>query len=301
MSDGNAAENKASDAEKAILDRLERLQRNPGQISGENTQTAKRNKQWLSPFRNVSADRKVELLFAAFLTAATIVNVLIAARQWGVGARQADLMDTQTKIAGNVAVISGKQAEIADKQLSLSTALDRPWIAILQAAPSGDWRIVDGKAMISLQFWLKNDWQLPAIGVWVDGEMYSRGDDASGIVPRGKAFCEALKHRASNGLGEGFTSFPGGQDVRLLVLTMTADDVNFIRNPPNRRFAVMISGCIDYITTITGVHHQTPFVYELDKIGTRPTMPLAFDPNVDVILAGQLGLFVHPLLTWNAD
>ena len=96
MRDDDAAADKASDAEKSILERLQRLQTNPQRRSDE---SYRRNKKWSWPFGNVPADRWAELAFALALTVATIVNVCIANRQWIVANRQASIADNTEKLS----------------------------------------------------------------------------------------------------------------------------------------------------------------------------------------------------------
>lgn len=97
MSDNEAAQDKASDAEKLIFDRLERLQSNPDSHSNKSYRSANRDKKWSRPFRNISADRWAELLFALALTVATILNAFIANRQWIAANGQLNAMRDQAR------------------------------------------------------------------------------------------------------------------------------------------------------------------------------------------------------------
>lgn len=87
-----------------------------------------------------------------------------------------------------------------------------------------------------------------------------------------------------------------------MVVTLSENDLSLLkRGDVNGISTVMVAGCIDYISPLSRDHHQTPFVYELHKLGTHPHEWSPIDANAAVIPADQLGFAVHPLLTWNAD
>jgi hypothetical protein len=85
---------------------------------------------------------------------------------------QTNISTQQDYIAAAQTTIASTQADISKKQLSLTEAIQRPWVSIVTATPSRDWMIVDSKAVFAINFTLKNDGQMPAMGVWIDGEMY---------------------------------------------------------------------------------------------------------------------------------
>lgn len=236
--------------------------------------------------------------------------LLVAAIQAGIYNRQAAIMKAQNTIATEQTyltaaqtTIANTQADISNKQLSITQIIERPWVSVAQATPARDWTISDGKVVFSINFLLKNDGQIPATGVWVDGEMYSRGGDASSVISRAQAFCDRVQRRQPNQYNEGFTIFPSEQSSRYIVVTLSGEDLSFLQKKGDHDgfSVVMVSGCIDYISPLSKDHHRTPFVYELDKVGAHPNEWASIDVNTSAIPANQLVLLVHPLLTWNAD
>jgi hypothetical protein len=64
--------------------------------------------------------------------------------------------------------------------------------------------------------------------------------------------------------------------------------------------APMIVGRIDYIFGTDPTHHQTRFIYEVDKPGPDRGF-LAIEPTLGQVTANQIALAVNPLLAKDAD
>jgi hypothetical protein len=66
---------------------------------------------------------------------------------------------------------------------------------------------------------------------------------------------------------------------------MVPTDVMRLRENP--AVVPMIAGCVDYLFQFAEGHHQTAFVYELDKAGPNGAM-LKLDPNEGEMSPGAL-------------
>jgi hypothetical protein len=73
-----------------------------------------------------------------------------------------------------------------------------------------------------------------------------------------------------------------------------------IRLRENPAVVAMIAGCVDYLFQFAEGHHQTAFVYELEKPGPNGAV-LRLDPNDGEMSPGALLLEINPGLAGNAD
>ena len=93
---------------------------------------------------------------------------------------------------------------------------------------------------------------------------------------------------------------PGETFDQPMVVGLSATDEKRIIEPHQNGVALMIAGCVDYILTNAGGHHQTSFVYELDQ-GDAAGDILSIDPTKVPIPPSELLFEINPGLAANAD
>jgi hypothetical protein len=228
-----------------------------------------------------------------YVTAAlTIALLVVAALQLGTYRQQTDILDAQAKISAG--------------QLFLNQAVQRPWLDITSISPVSPISL-QWPSYFSIRLDINNTGQLPATNIWVEGEIhsYQPKDTIEDIVENGKKFCLNLKKNRSGPIvAEGRTIMPGGTTPRTIgILVSSADIVKF--NTPSIVNGLRVTnqlnafGCLDYVSPGDRIHHQTPFEFEIDKLGPNGGF-LALDPN-QTAPPQSLNLGEHPSLLWAAD
>jgi hypothetical protein len=180
---------------------------------------------------------------------------------------------------------------------------NRPWISVIAASPITPLTFDERGGHLTIQLVLRNIGHLPAQFVWADAEFFTRGLDAGPFVMRHKEFCSELRKRnMSSDETSGFTLFPQIEPVpRNVPLIMKPEEVAKLLTPTEIT-STMIGGCVDYVDPLSGLHRQTPFIYEVVKLDPADHDSMnAINPAEGQFALGTFGLAVHPALSGNAD
>jgi hypothetical protein len=114
--------------------------------------------------------------------------------------------------------------------------------------------------------------------------------------PRAK--CAEARRRIIDQTATGVTIFPDEEAPLNEWFRMMPTGI--IRLRENKKDVAMIAGCVDYLFQFAESHHQTAFVYELDKAGPNGSV-LILDPDDGDLPPSALLLEVNPALAGNAD
>jgi hypothetical protein len=203
-------------------------------------------------------------------------------------------------VATIVLVITGFiQAFILKNQVAEMKDDKRPWVYTEGALPWTGLVIDDEKAEIILQFALMNTGKSPARFVNIEDEFFfiTAGITTDKEVYDKFAVCNALKYKSVPGTA----IFPGQKTPLNHIFTMNKETVAEWKKPPqSSNRALMISGCIDYIFGTETTHHQTRFIYELDKQGPNRGFLQILPVNGEIPI-NELALAVNPTLIKDAD
>jgi hypothetical protein len=165
--------------------------------------------------------------------------------------------------------VSQGQLGVMQGQLDTMEADQRPWVFVAGADPARDLFLVNGEAFVSVKFQLKNAGRKPARFASIVGEFITRGETRD-EVQKGWGACDQAKLKSENEFLAGTAVFPGQDVTQLHVFHMSKDDVDFDRAATEQnRFmmAPVIVGCVDYVFEKNNRHHQTRFVFEVDRKG----------------------------------
>lgn len=144
---------------------------------------------------------------------------------------------------------------------------------------------------------LINTGKSPAKFVNIEGKFFYSNATSKDIY-EGWSVCDALRDKS---FVAGTVIFPNHQDASNHLFVMDAASVKAWKEwKPGMVGAPMIVGCIDYIFGESPVHHQTRFIYELDKPGSARNF-YRLDSASGQIPANEVALAVNPLLAKDAD
>jgi hypothetical protein len=182
-------------------------------------------------------------------------------------------------------------------ELNVLRADERPWVFAKVSLPWSPLVVKDDGAEIVLAFFLSNTGKAPARSVNIDGDLfYATGDSLQ--TESHLRSCDALRNR---GTLAGAALFPNQEDQRNHAFTMDADGVKNWRNGKSESpGALMVAGCIDYVSGADTTHHQTNFIYQLNRPGPNRTI-LPIDSAPGQIAASDLSLVANPYLARDAD
>lgn len=168
-------------------------------------------------------------------------------------------------LAGVIAVIAytsvaAWQACLTNQQLVVMQNEQRPWLAIEDVKPAGDYSVNKGIAWInSIEFHLKNVRHGPATNVRIDPIIYpkdSRHAMDSSDLDTQKTACAG---KVGGGLFDptqyGKTIFPKSTWVQ-----SPGTNIQPITNWPFDFIVPIITGCVSYQFTPTGEEHKTGFM-----------------------------------------
>jgi hypothetical protein len=218
---------------------------------------------------------------------ATVAGVAVASLQWTA------LHSTDEKIG---------------RQLSLIEADQRAWVFVLSADPVRDLIFANDRAYAAVKFQLRNAGRTPARFASIEGEFVSRGQTAD-EVRKGWGTCNKARLKPEGQLLAGTAVFPGQEIPQATVFVMQPEDVRRWKADYDRATAektnfgsaAVIVGCVDYVFEKTNQHHQTRFVYEVDRKGPDAVSFLAIDPAAGNVPVGSIALAKNPGLADDPD
>lgn len=167
--------------------------------------------------------------------------------------------------ASHATIEARRQADAVVAQLAILRAEQRPILQIESTIVPLPIRFTQFGAYLQITFNIKNIGHDLAQATHVRGEFYARTDNT--VINRQRAACATEVQNPTGGTQIGFTIFSGSYQITSN-LTMTADDLEkwtVDAKKTIRTVVPMLVGCVDYI--FDGTHHQTPFVFEIDKRG----------------------------------
>jgi hypothetical protein len=217
--------------------------------------------------------------------------------------RQADETHNQVVAVQGQADILKRQltamerlADASQGQVSEMRAEQRPQVAIEGTGAIQPLNFhADGSAMLGMEFQLKNLGHTIAGVVTVYGALYARSDNNVEEVRR-KA-CATHDKSPTGSQWQGFNIMQGEEISVKHFFKMSASDVTKWKTPGH--FGVsglsaipMVVGCVDYM--FDDRHHQTPFVYEMDRSGAGPQGFVSINPKDGDVPANQLMFLIPP-------
>jgi hypothetical protein len=195
---------------------------------------------------------------------------------------------------------AGNQEIIIQNQLTESKLGQRAWIAVYNAKAIRPLnRNPMGHLNFMASFALNNTGRLPARYVLIDADFFVRGPSAAELE-RVRQKCEGDRKRPINQTTQGITLFPSQSFDQPYGFVLSTTDEARLVSPRIDGVAPMIAGCVDYVLANSDEHHQTAFVFELDRSGPDGAV-LAIDPKAIPISAAELLLEINPALAPNAD
>ncbi len=216
--------------------------------------------------------------------------------------RQADETHNQVVAVQSQADILKRQlaamerlADASQGQISEMRSEQRPQIAFeaMSAIQPLAFR-ADGTALLSVAFQLKNLGRTVADVVTINGTLYARSDNNVEEVRR-KA-CSTYDKNPTGGRLQGFNIMQGEEMPVKHFFTMSASDVAKWKagaiSATGHSVIPMVVGCADYI--FDDRHHQTPFVYEMDRSGAGSQGFILIDPKAGDVPANELVFAIPP-------
>jgi hypothetical protein len=205
--------------------------------------------------------------------------------------KQAEATETQ-------AVVMKGQLEAMGRQLALMEADQRPWLYAAGSGPDSPLHFDGTGAHLRIQFQLKNVGRSPAHFVTVNGAFFIR-NVGSGDFKRGWQQCDELRSVPIDKLTSGTTIFPG--DIRPIIKWFNLDAADALRMGTDVvHSAPMIGGCVDYVFGGSEQHHQTRFMFEVDKTGPNGSLSAISSSDGDVAV-DDIRFALNPALSDDAD
>jgi hypothetical protein len=168
----------------------------------------------------------------------------------GVAAFQLTEMRKATKYTGDVATISAKQLDIAE----------RPWIK-MQISPAGPLTLDQYGLTNRVRIDMQNFGNSPAISVLMQSQMFlNTGWPTLEVAEKRNKLCNDLKHQASTSKEELETMFPGTDvTTRFWNVNVPKSDVDQILKTGNNRAIPLIVSCVVYRSTFNDAFHETAY------------------------------------------
>jgi hypothetical protein len=239
-----------------------------------------------------SASQQAE--YAKSIADQTLAQATATNKLAGQAARSADAVKTGTEIARN--------------QLELS---ERPWIRISFTVGAQGFSFQNGSAGLPLQAHIQNTGHSVATGVIVPVKMFLAYDE-NGIfiepLKRQKDLCDPVAEMPTGDrqLGDmALTIFPGDTDVSMSYgVGVGKDEIDSAKtlipqgseSPKvggGKRILPIVVGCVDYQYATSTHHHQTRFIYQVQRVdrslppGVYPVISIEVPKTVapdDVVL-----------------
>ncbi len=191
------------------------------------------------------------LLLTLSIAISSVIYTRYAKRQWKVMNDQLPSLQDSAKAAKSA-------ADTAVKQLEMS---ERPWVRFDVRIIGGLKLQADG-AILPLRFALKNIGHSPAINIFPytsSFPTYGRIDP----VKKQKEFCDMIKLLGQKGFEHVIPPlFP--EDVPFVQnVTVTINQSDIEKAAPYDMFVPTIVGCVDYHSSFSSEHYQTPFIYQV--------------------------------------
>ena len=200
---------------------------------------------------------------------------------------------TQASKSANAAQ---RSATAASGQLAQMQEDERPRVAIEGAGPITGLVITNYGAFITVQFHLKNTGRSVGDYTYPYGMITLASQDKAAVLKFHAEFCGKVRRRKE--IDVGGPIFPGIPLTENSRMIMPATDVARWKKDYTG-LAPIIVGCVDYV--FRGEHHQTPFLFEIDKTASGPNPFAAIDPNQGDVPKEQVSLATNPSLGARAD
>lgn len=183
----------------------------------------------------------------------------------------------------NAAIAARDAANIANRTL---VASNRPWVRVEAEIRDDGLVYKEDACFITLIISLKNVGKSPALGVWVNAEMYN----ASGR----KRDHLAEQQRVSRE-GQIFTALRWGQSIfpdqtikHPVAVSISAAEVQRLKSSGGHLWPVIV-GCVEYRSPVDDDPHQTGFILmPREKDPTNPRRVLTIDPAKGNIASDNL-------------
>jgi hypothetical protein len=185
-------------------------------------------------------------------------------------------------------------------QLEVLRADQRPWVYDKGAKIWTNLFIYEDHAIFTIAFLLENVGKSPARGVNIQGTfLFTNGSATEAYA--GYQVCDLSRELPPKAV-PGRVIFPNQSAPHNHVFTMNGSNFQQWRNWKEGQIAALIiAGCTDYFWGDSPVHHQTRFIFELDKTGPDNKSFLMVPGMPGEISANELGLAINPDLTKDAD
>ena len=181
----------------------------------------------------------------------------------------------------------GREALVVDQ---------RPWLVPDSNITSGlRWTKTEGR--IDFRFVIKNLGKTPARYALVDARLHWKDD----VRPE-DTYLALSKQMRDRPLNDGVTIFPGFPFTQDIALGMPIEDIRayYANTRPagaQPQVSPYLIGCVDYLDLFSDTHHQTGFVFQIDrKLTIANTMAIGPDhgdiPPAELEFFAALGGFV---------
>jgi hypothetical protein len=204
----------------------------------------------------------------------------------------------------SLAIDSARQAGITNKQLSvMQDQLDamkraeRPWISVEDVKASAPFVISDKGITFTFALTARNVGHAPAMFALLTAKLFVRSPDAHEVFDAWLECAEARKRDVSIARN-GTTIFPNQTSPMSMWFRLTRFHVD--RLTKEDAATMMLAGCIDYLAPLSAEHHQTAFVYEVDRAGPNGSL-LTLRGAEGEIPVSDVRLMINPGLAGNAD
>ena len=189
------------------------------------------------------------------------------------------------------------QTKTAREQLELS---ERPWIKVNFTIGSQGFAFQEGGAQLPLQAHFQNVGHSVATSAFINVKMFL-ADDANGIfkqpLKRQHELCDPIVRQPVNDPKIGdmtLTIFPGDTDSSMVYgVGVGKEELESAKNaapkaPGGKRILPIIVGCADYQYGTSERHHQTRFIYEVQRLDRK------VPPNIYPIYSIEVPKSVAP-------
>jgi hypothetical protein len=229
-----------------------------------------------------------------------------SAAQLSAAERLAAAAENEYSAAKSSAAATASLASVGRDQLTEMHDEQRPRVAVVNAVIASPLFFDKDGAHVTITFSLKNNGHSDAIYAFPFAQFFVRNwHEVKATMERQQKFCSLIRRRTGAVAGYGTVIGPGETISENNVLTMTPSEVQrwkaFGSNPDvSLIVTAMVAGCVDYV--FDGGHHQTTFVYELDRRipGNNP-FGIIDAKSGQTVQQGDLVLAVNPGLAAKSD
>jgi hypothetical protein len=233
------------------------------------------------------------------------INIIGIYRQVDEMVRVYGPIKTSAEAAKTQADAAAGQLDVMKGQLNEMQAGQRPWVHLTaqnSVVIESPLHFDENGAHLAVRFNTRNSGHSPARFVLVEGAMFVSDGSVEKFNESWKK-CNDVKSQEVTFMRAGKTVFPEQEYQQGHRFDVPVNDLKLLESLIDNKMpkAILITGCIDYsFEAKQSEHHQTRFIFEIDKRGPNETFAF-IDPRNGDLAAQQVAVEINPLIGDDAD